>query len=1795
MNTTCVRSRFGGNSRRLAAVAGWLLVSAGAAWGQAPTFAAAVTYSSGGDNPYDVVVADVNGDGKPDLLTANPGSNTFGVLLGNGNGTFQAAATYPGGSSLSNPVALAVADVNGDGKLDLLAGNVGQDQASVLLGNGNGTFQAAVNYATGSRPQGIAVADVNGDGLPDLLTANTSPLQAASSSAGVLLGNGNGTFQPVVSYPTGSGSTPQGIAVADVNGDGKPDLLTANSGTASVGVLLGNGNGTFQAITSLYLGNSSSNPRNLAVADVNADGQPDLLTANFGTNSAGVLVGNGNGTFQPAVSYPGTSGGNVYDVAVADVNGDGKPDLLTANYKSSGQAGVLLGNGNGTFQAVTDFALGNNTYPQGIAAADLNGDGKPDLVTANSGYSYNTPGSVGVLLNTTTFPAPIITDFTPKNGAVGTTATLTGTNLSNLRSVRFGELSASIFSVNAAGTTLTVTVPRLASTQKISVTTPGGVAFTASAFAVTRASTAGTFTSAGNLQSKYGSAPAADINAGVNGSAKPVLTDLDGNGRLDLLLGTYDGYLHRYEQPSAAATTLTDLGNLTDGSGTVIQVPASSGVALAAPAVTDLDGNGRLDLLVGTTNGNVRRYEQTNPGTVTFADLGLLSGVSVAGGAATPAATDLDSNGRLDLLVGDHNGHLTRFEQTAPNAVSFGAGVVLSGINVLANAAPTVTDLEGNGRLDLLVGNVAAAGSTVARYEQDAAGSGTFTSRGNLGLSGVNNYNSLAPVVTDLDGDGRLDLLVGNVFGTVQRYVQAQSLNVTSLSPAANAGGVAVGSSVVATFNMPLASSPAPVLRVFGNQRGGRTGAAVVSGSTLTYTPPAGAGFAPGEVVASTITTAATSTNGATLGRPLVAQFTAAVGGTGKGRFRPGSAVPAGTKAHSVVVGDVNGDNLPDLLTANNASPGTVSVRLGTGGGAFAATGQSLTVGDYPQGLVLGDVDGDGDLDVAVANTGDMNGGTPGTTVSVFLNGGDATGSNTGSFSNGRSVTVADNPQDVTTGDVDGDGDLDLLTANYGYFTVSVSLNNGSGTFSSGQNVPASPPGNGAYLYSVAVGDVNGDGALDLLATNHDGSTVGVRLGNSDGTFATTGPNVALSGTPQTIVVGDVNGDHLLDFVTANTGNNTVGIYLGDGTGAFAAAGNPAVGNTPSSVTLGDVDADGDLDLATTNYAAGTVSLLLNNGSGIFAAPATGGTLPVGTHPQTLTLADVDNDGDLDLLAANEDSNTVSVLLNEPDVLPTISDFTPKTGPASTVVTVTGTNLAGVTGVRLGGQPVAFTVVSATSLTFTVPAAAVRQRFTLSTLTASATSAAPFAVTQPSAALLLPAAPLNGTASGLSTGQTYITPTVTDLDGNGRLDMLLGSNGGQLLRYEQTAVGATSFGSATNLTFPSGVNLGVASGAPTVTDLDGDGLLDLLVGAGGNVRRFAQSGAGLASFTDQGRLRAADGTTALDVAGSGAAAPVVADLDGNGLLDLLVGNFSGYVERFEQTGPRALTFTDLGALTTTGGAALNTGSYAHPVLTDLDGNGLLDLLVGTDTQNVHHYEQASAGSAVFGGGSLLTTNGTAPVGAYYGAPAITDLDGNGRYDLLVGDAAGNLTRYEQATGAAPLPVTLTAFTAQAQGSAAVQLAWTTASETNSARFEVERSADGVSFGNIGQVAAAGTSLTARTYGLLDASLSAGATTLYYRLRQVDQDGTAAYSPVRSVALSGAAAGLSLYPNPARTGATLTGAAPGTLVRVLDALGRVVATAAADAAGTAQLRLPAGLAPGVYAVQAGAHTAQLVVE
>jgi hypothetical protein len=506
------------------------------------TFGTPVSLNVGGEVVVSTVIGDFTGDGKPDIVTSNAAQPSFGgpslsVLAGNGDGTFAPAVTIPFGQTAN---ALAAGDFNGDGQLDLaLASRLGSNTASVLLNTG-GTFVTTPAVSAGDVfPSALATGDFNHDGKRDLVTTgnagdaivelnngdgtfrvgptlstpNDSPtsvvvgdfnrdgnLDVALGTEGgkidVFLGNGDGTFGAARAFNLGINNSIQSLVAGDFNRDGKLDLavastlLSGQTQTGLVTILLGNGNGTFRKGATITVGTGAEG---LTAADLNADGKLDLVTTTLlpgGLRDVKVLLGNGNGTFQRPLAI--SPGARASSVATGDFNGDRKLDLAlvdgfdntvlilpgngngtfgspipfqfsnpvkglggpaVGDFFGTGKLGlalttglgtvsVLQGNGDGTFQAPVNFIAGfHGQQPSTVIAADFNGDGKLDLATTNA-----SSGDVSVLLNTT---APVTV-----TAPIGTTTSLAADTTSPV----FGQPVTLTATVTSSGSTPTGTI-----------------------------------------------------------------------------------------------------------------------------------------------------------------------------------------------------------------------------------------------------------------------------------------------------------------------------------------------------------------------------------------------------------------------------------------------------------------------------------------------------------------------------------------------------------------------------------------------------------------------------------------------------------------------------------------------------------------------------------------------------------------------------------------------------------------------------------------------------------------------------------------------------------------------------------------------------------------------------------------------------------------------------------------------------------------------------------------------------------------------------------------------------------------------------------------------------------------------------------------------------------------------------------------------------------------------------------------------------------------------------------------
>lgn len=332
-----------------------------------------------------VALADVTGDGRLDIVLSRPNANAVSVLAGDGAGGFAAAVNRP---VAQGPGPLVVADVTGDGRDDIVVANAVSPSLSVLPTDGAGTFGFAANFQAGEYPHWAVAADLNGDGHADVATAN-----AFGNDVSVLLGDGSGGFAPPVHYPTGD--APTGLAVGDIDGDGHLDLVSANLGGGSISLLRGSGDGSFAAAVDFGAGGSWESPYAVTIGDADGDGKPDVATANTNVSyeSVSFFAGDGSGGFAAARVLPLASDGMLRDphgIAIADATGDGKPDLITAN-TLYGDLSILAGDGAGGFAAATHVPT--DLGPVGVEARDVTGDGIVDLVTLNT-----TAQSVSVLV-----------------------------------------------------------------------------------------------------------------------------------------------------------------------------------------------------------------------------------------------------------------------------------------------------------------------------------------------------------------------------------------------------------------------------------------------------------------------------------------------------------------------------------------------------------------------------------------------------------------------------------------------------------------------------------------------------------------------------------------------------------------------------------------------------------------------------------------------------------------------------------------------------------------------------------------------------------------------------------------------------------------------------------------------------------------------------------------------------------------------------------------------------------------------------------------------------------------------------------------------------------------------------------------------------------------------------------------------------------------------------------------------------------------------------------------------------
>jgi|GEM_PF-474602 len=1071
-----------------------------------------------GTTPYFVTSGDIDGDGKPELLTANRASNTVSVLKNlsaTGNITLQGAVNYPAGA---NPVAIALGDLNADGKPDMAVTSVGDNRLSVYLNKATAgtvdlnSFSTRTQYATAVNPRSVVIADLNNDTRADIAIANregssisifqniippvitnlspvagapgtvvtitgkhfnttaannivyfgatkaiVSSVSADGTSATVTVPSGatyrtvslldettglsaysanaftvtnaetDGSFPYATNFSTGTGSTPNSVVAADLDGDGHTDLASIDPSTGRIYIETNTGDGkispalfTLKSDLSIPAGSSS-----MTTADIDGDGKLDMILSNFTNSQIYVLLNTsapGNISFGAAKSF--STGTNPGSVTVADIDADGKADILTVG-KNTNIAYILRNIsliGEAQFESpAAELTVGAN--PSSIAVRDLNNDGKPEIITVNAGTENNPGNTISVLQNIAT----------P------------------------GIISNQSFNLQ---TTYTVG----SKPSRIAVGDIDGDGF--ADLAVTNAADNNV-----SVLHNISSSNAVSFDAAVNFTTGKtpqfvVLGDINGDSKLDIaVVNTGDNTVSILKNTATQGSISTSAFAAKQDFGT--------GKGVNSVAIADLNGDGKAELaLANATDGTISILRNMPVPVVT--DFSPKSG---------PSATTVIITGR------NFN------TDAARNIVFFGAtqAAVLSAsstsLSVQVPAGATYMPIS---VLDAETGLSGFASDQYVLTNPGVTDPELKESSFNAPINVPTQNQPSVVAMSDLDGDGKTDMVV----------INTQSNNVTVYHNEAADGSVDASSFPVAK-SVTLAVGDAPKSITTGDVDGDGKPDLVISnyaGRTLSILRN-------------------TSSNGIL-------------------SFENQVTVNTSSGSNMIAMNDMNGDGKPDIITAN-AGSSTVSIfrNISTAGNvSFDAAKTDYTLGGAPWWIATGDLNGDGKPELITANNGSNN-------MSVLVNTAGPGVFTASSFAPAINYATANGSRSVAVGDLDNDGKPELVLANNKANTVSVFYNttsNGVLSFDANQDFAT-----GDAPFGVSIGDVNGDGKADLVTGNLQSVSV-LRNTSSSGSINSSSfagkVDIRTLSSPQVVAIGDMDRNAASELVIANEYSNNVSI-----------------------------------------------------------------------------------------------------------------------------------------------------------------------------------------------------------------------------------------------------------------------------------------------------------------------------------------------------------------------------------------------------------------------------------------------------------------------------------------------------------------------------------------------------------------------------------------------------------------------------------------------------------------------------
>ena len=1160
----------------------------------ATSFSTKVDYAAG-SYPWVTALGDLDGDGKSDVVVTNNGSNDLSIFRNTSTSGSLTASSLTSGGTLTggtSPWGVVLGDVDGDGKQDIIATNYNGNNLSIYRNiSSSGTlaatsFSTAVNLNTGAQPNYVALSDMDFDGKPDMVVTNfhgnSVSIYKNTSSLGTISASSFAT-----NFDLSAGSYTTGLAISDIDGDGKPDIVVTNETSNTVSIFRNNSipgtlvAGSFDTRVDL---SANTYPTGLAVGDIDGDSKPDIVTTNYGSGTNSISIFRNIGTsgsistssFYTRLDISCGTGPNY--VSLADVDGDGKLDLVITNFGSGANSVSVFKNkassGSITlssFDTRVDYTTGSG--PNGISVGDIDGDGRPDFIMAN-----NTGNSITVLKNTIPLVSvPSISSFSTSSGIAGSSVTIYGSNFGATQgssTVKFGSTTATVTSWSDLQ--LVVTVPSVSNgSYTIYVTTSTGTASSSSQFTVASSPTITSFTP----------------STGVVGASVTITGTSFGASQGSSTI--------KFGSSAATVTSWSDAQ-------IIATVPSLSAGSYTISVTTS----------AGTVNSSTQYTVVVAPVISSFNPL--------SGGV----------------------GSFVTINGTAFGA-SQGTSTVKFGTTIAAVTSWSDTQITVN------VPGLAAGSYTIY-----------ITTIGGTGSSSTQYTVQMLPTITSFTP----------TYGPIGTSVTITGTNFNT----AAANNVVWFGAVNATVSAATATQ-------------------------LTVTVPLGATYKPISVtnIANGLTSYSSKPFGITF---LSSENIVSSSFDNKQTFN----VSSGSGPWNTAIGDLDGNGKSDVVVTNSMNS-TVSVFTNSSvtGTISLPVRFDLNTGSAPSGVCIGDIDGDGKLDIVVSCFGT---GAIAIFRNVYVSGGTLSA---GSFAPKVDYQTGANPRGIALNDIDGDGKTDVVVTNFTDNTISILRNTStSGTIAQNSLAPKIDLSVGTNPFDVAIGDIDGDRKPDIIVAN-EGSTslslfrnissVGSILSSSFEAKVNLEVGVASSG----VEIVDVDSDGKDDLAILNKANSAISILKNNSvsgaisSNSFATKVDFNSNAYQNCISSCDLNGDNKPELVVTTNTA--VSIFMNtskNGlinSSTFASKV---DITSGTQPFGLDIGDLDNDGKPDLIYTTFNGNNITVNRNiiTLPALPSITSFTPTSAITGTSVTITGNNF----GISQGTNLVKFGTTVATVISWSM-------------------------------------------------------------------------------------------------------------------------------------------------------------------------------------------------------------------------------------------------------------------------------------------------------------------------------------------------------------------------------------------------------------------------------------------------------------------------------------------------------------